>query len=220
MRLMQAEETIQGYVEKFNMASFLNVDLLRNLELFHFPVYSSVYIEDDEQHYLYFMVEGQVQCYHYHLNGNLAVIALSEPFCAIGDLEILSRERVYSNVIATRDTKMLGLASSIVERYGANDPRFLRFLIDELREKLYKSDALKSSQVLPLIKRLAIYLLSQQRAGDLLLLPEKEALASLMGATERHLNRTLKQLVDSGVIRVTYPQIQILDKAGLINLSC
>jgi CRP/FNR family putative post-exponential-phase nitrogen-starvation transcriptional regulator len=220
MRLMQAEETIQSYVEKFNMASFLNADLLRNLELFHFPVYSSIYIEDDEQHYLYFMVEGQVQCYHYHLNGNLAVIALSEPFCAIGDLEILSRERVYSNVIATRDTKMLGLASSIVERYGANDPRFLRFLIDELREKLYKSDALKSSQVLPLIKRLAIYLLSQQRAGDSLLLPEKEALASLMGATERHLNRTLKQLVDSGMIHVSYPHIQILDKAGLINLSC
>jgi CRP/FNR family transcriptional regulator, putaive post-exponential-phase nitrogen-starvation regulator len=220
MRVMQAEDTIQSYVEKFEMASFLNDDLLRHLELFHFPVYSSVYIEDDEQHYLYFLLEGQVQCYHYHLNGNLAVIALSEPFCAIGDLEILSRERVYSNVIATQDTVMLGLSRSIVERFGANDPRFLRFLIEELRTKLYKSDAMKSNQLLPLIKRLAIYLLSQQGKSNSVILPEKEVLASLMGATERHLNRTIKQLVDSGVIRVAYPTIQILDRAALIKLGC
>ena len=88
MRVMNAEDTIQAYVSKFAMASFLNDDLLNQLELFHFSAYSNVYIEEDIQHYLYFLVEGQVQCNHYQLNGNLAVIALSDPFCAIGDLEI------------------------------------------------------------------------------------------------------------------------------------
>jgi CRP/FNR family transcriptional regulator, putaive post-exponential-phase nitrogen-starvation regulator len=219
MRVMQSEATIQSYVSRFGMASFLNDDLLRQLELFHFSAYSNVYVEEDEQHYLYFLIEGQVQCNHYHLNGNLAVIALSEPFCAIGDLEILSRERVYSNVIATMDTVMLGISRPIVERYGANDPRFLRFLIEELRDKLYKSDALKINQVFPVVKRLALYILSQQSEGDALVLPEKEGLASLMGATPRHLNRTLRQLIDTGVISGTYPHMRILDREALIQLG-
>ena len=128
MRVMNAEETMQAYIAKYKMATFLNEDLLKHLELFHFSAYSNVYIEEDIQHTLYFLVEGQVQCNHYQLNGNLAVLALSEPFCAIGDLEILTKERVNSNVIATKDTTMLGIARPIVERYGANDAAFLRFL--------------------------------------------------------------------------------------------
>jgi CRP/FNR family transcriptional regulator, putaive post-exponential-phase nitrogen-starvation regulator len=220
MRVMNSEATIQGYVSKFEMARFLNEDLLRHLELFHFSAYSNVYIEEDVQHYFFFLVEGQVQCNHYHLNGILAVIALSDPFAAIGDLEILSKERVYSNVIATRDTVMLGIARPFVERYGANDPRFLRFLIEQLRDKLYKSDAMKINQLLPVIKRVAIYLLSQKAENGFLMLPDKEGLASLMGATPRHLNRTLKQLVDSGMITADYPLVKILDRQALINLSC
>lgn len=221
MRVMSAESRIENYVVQFEMDKFLNEDLLRNLELFQFPIYSHVYVEEDEQHYLYFLVEGQVQCSHYQLNGNLAVFALSNPFSAIGDLEILTSERVYSNVIATKDTTMLGIARSVVERYGANEPKFLRFLIEELRTKLYKANALQINQLLPVVKRLAIYMLAQQGENrDSLVLPEKEGLASLMGTTTRHLNRTLRQLVDEGVISASYPKVKILDRAALQALSC
>lgn len=218
MRVMQAETAIQGYISQFEMARFLNDDLLAHLQLFRFPPYSNVYIEEDEQHYLYFLVEGQVQCNHYHLNGKLAVFALSSPFTTIGDFEILSDERVNSNVIAMEDTVMLGIASPIVERYGANDPRFLRFLIDQLREKLYKTNTLQINQLLPVISRLAVYMLMEMTThndAQVITLPNKEDFASLLGTTPRHLNRVLKELVESGSIRVEYPQIQILDKVLL-----
>jgi CRP-like cAMP-binding protein len=219
MRVMNSTEAIQGYIAKHKMTTFLNEDLLAHLELFHFPVYSSVYVEEQEQHYLYFLVEGQVQCSHYQPNGNLAVFALSVPFCAIGDLEILSKEQVYSNVIAVQDTWMLGIARSNIERYGANEPRFLRFIIEQLREKLYKADSLKVNDTLPAIKRLAIYLLSQEEK-DAVMLPDKEGLASLMGTTQRHLNRVLKQLVDAGVLSAGYPYVKILDRNALKNMAC
>lgn len=220
MRVMNSEKTIQDYVSAYKMAEFLNEEMLESLELFHFPVYSNVYVEEQEQHYLYFLVEGQVQCSHYQPNGNLAVFALSEPFCAIGDLEILSKEQVYSNVIATRDTWMLGLGRDTVEHYGANDPRFLRFLIEELRDKLYKADRLKVNDALPAIKRLAIYLLSQAAEKDFAILPDKEGLASLMGTTPRHLNRVIKQLVDGGLISAAYPRVKLLNRAALADLAC
>ncbi len=220
MRVMKAEAAIQRYVERFDMARFLNEDMMEHLQLFHFPAYTNVFIEQDEQHTLYFLVEGQVQCSHYHLNGKLAVFALSNPFSAIGDVEILSEERIQSNVIATQDTIMLGIASDLVQRYGANDPRFLRFLIDQLKEKLFTTNALQQNQVLPVINRLILYLLMQSNTcqDGAITLPNKEGLASLLGTTTRHLNRVLKELVDSGSISDGYPCLRILDKAGLHDL--
>ncbi len=216
MRVINAEETIQHYVSTFDMTSFLNDDLLSRLQLFNFPVYSNVYIEQDEQHFLYFLVKGQVQCNHYHLDGKLAVFAISNPFSAIGDLEILTEERVHSNVIATQDTAMLGIASTYVDRYGADDPRFLRFLIDQLREKLYNTNTLQVGQVLPVINRLAVYILSQEIDENYsVILPEKEALASLLGTTPRHLNRVLKELVESGCISMGYPLVRIMNRSAL-----
>lgn len=217
MRVANAEKTIQRYVAQFGLTRFLNENLLDHLQLFHFPVYSPIYIEQDEQHYLYFLVEGQVQCSHYHPNGKLAVIALSEPFAAIGDLEIMSDARVKSNVIATQETTMLGIDSVVVERYGANDPRFLHFLIEQLRDKLIKSDALQVNYVMPVINRLAVYLLAQPaaNASGAVLMPDKESLASLMGTTTRHLNRVLRELVEDGAISDGYPLVRLLNRERL-----
>jgi len=221
MRLAHAEETIQHYVDRFEMERFLNDDLLRHLQLFRFPAYSNVYIEEDEQQYFYFLVDGQVQCYHYHLNGKLAVFAVNNPFAAIGDVEILDKERLHSNVIAAQDTIMLGIETDVVHRYGADDPRFLRFLIDQLREKLYRTNSLQVNQVLPLISRLAVYILAQPSSSDddVIALPGKEELASLLGITPRHLNRVLKELVESGGINPDYPFVRILNKAVLESLA-
>ena len=221
MRGVRSETAIQHYVSAFDMASFLNDDLLMSLQHFHFPAYTNIFIEQDEQHFLYFLVEGRVQCSHYHTNGKLAVFALSRPFAAIGDLEILSKLRVHSNVIATRDTVMLGVASDVVHRFGADDPRFLRFLIDQLREKLYQTNALQINQILPVNSRLAVYMLAQPlyREDDAIVLPGKEELASLLGTTPRHLNRVLKALVETGVISAGYPLIRILNRTALQDLT-
>lgn len=217
---MRALSTIQQYVAQYNMASFLNDDLLNRLQIFRFPAYSNIYIEMDQQHYLYFLVEGQVQCYHYHLNGRLAVIAISNPFSAIGDLEILTDRPVNSNVIATRSTIMLALDSLDVNRYGADDPRFLRFIIDELRDKMYKSDSIQTSHVLPVIDRLALYILAQPpHDDDGIVLPDKDTLASLLGTTPRHLNRVLRELVEAGAISAGYPLVKILNRTTIERLT-
>lgn len=218
MRRVQSEENIQEYVAKYDMSRFLNKDLLRHLQLFHFAAPANIYHEQDEQHYLYFLVEGSVQCSHYQLNGQVAVFALSTPFAAIGDLEILSDEPVWSNVIALEETTMLGIRSDVITHYGANDPKFLRFLIEQLRQKLYKTNSLQVNQGLPVIQRLAMYILAQQPQSDVVTLPEKEQLASLLATTTRHLNRVLKQLTEAGAIGGKYPQLCVLNRTLLLNL--
>ena len=199
------------------MERFLNEELLQSLRLFTFPAYTTVLLEHTEPHFLYFLVEGQVQCSHYHMNGKLAVIALSTPFAAIGDVEVLGEKRAVSNVIATQSTTMLGIARATVSRHGAHDPRFLRFLIDQLREKLYSTNSLQTSQVLPVASRLALYILARPttRGEQIASLPDKESLASLLGTTQRHLNRVIKELVASGGIGAEYPSLRVLDRSVL-----
>jgi CRP-like cAMP-binding protein len=115
---------------------------------------------------------------------------------------------------------MLGIASPYVRRYGADDPRFLRFLVEQLREKLYKTNTLQISNVLPAINRLAIYILSQPTNDDgNVILPNKEDFASLMGTTTRHLNRLLKELVERQFITTGYPMIKVLNSQALQNIK-
>lgn len=220
MHVANTDQTIRSYVELFQMQRFLNEDLLQRLQLFTFPAYANVYVEREAMKYLYFLVDGQVQCSHYHLNGKLAVIALSEPFTAIGDVEVMSSERVGSNVIATKPTTMLGVADAAVQQFGANDPRFLRFLIDQLRQKIYNNTTLQTGRVLPVASRLALYILALPTADPqrFATLPDKESLASLLGTTERHLNRVINDLVSLRGIECDYPAVRVRDTEVLHTL--
>lgn len=221
MPTAKPEKSIEDYVSQYHMAGFLNKDLLRALRRFDFPAYSNVYIEQDELHYFYFLVEGQLQVNHYHWNGKVVVFALARPFAAMGDLEIFSDRRMTSNVIATEDTIMLGIATPVVERYGADDPRFLRFVIEQLRDKIFKTALLQVNHMLPVINQLAAYILMHpaHAESDVIILPGKEELASLLKTTPRHLNRVLKELVSSGAISAGYPLVHILSRQALHDLS-
>jgi len=220
MQTRTPDKTIDAYVAQYALADVLNDRLLDALRLVTFPIYSTVCVEGAEQHYLYFLVEGQVQCSHYHPNGKLAVIAMSNPLTAIGDLEILDEDYLRSNVIATQPSTMLAIPKDIVQTYGAADPEFLRFLLDQYRGKIYRSNAIQMSQVLPLNSRLSLYMLSQLSEGNTsVILPAKDELASLLGTTTRHLNRVIRQLVDAEYISAGYPMVTILDHPALEALA-
>lgn len=199
------------------MTNFLNTNLLENIKLFQFPAYTNIYFEEQEQNFLFFLVKGQVQCTNYQLNGKMVVIALVDPFSVIGDLEIFSREGMNSNVLASKETVMLGIPKKIVQNYGSNDPKFLRFLIDQLQKKLYSTNSVQKGSILSAINRLSLYILSQPKTFETntVLLPDKKNLAALIGTTQRHLNRIIKELVISGGISRSYPNISVLNKTIL-----
>lgn len=224
----EIDDEIGRYVSRFGMGEFLNASLLANLRLTRHEAFTTILTEWSKARFLYFLVEGRLQCTHYHSNGKAAVLALTDPFAAIGDLEVLSDQPIRSNVITTQPTTLLGIPNTVVERYGANDPRLLRFLLDEIRKKLIESNAVQMSHVLPVASRLALYILA--RVGDdvdrraqgratveskKVVLPNKESLASLLGATPRHLNRVLNDLVADHAIENRYPTVRVLDRLAL-----
>lgn len=219
MTIDDSQSAIGEYVRRYHMERFLPGELLRNLRRFTYGAYETVLTTDARANHLFFLVEGQLQCARHHLNGKLAVLALSEPFAAIGDLELLTDRPILSTVVSTRPSTLLGVSVPLVERYGSDDPRFLRFLLDEVRTKMVESNELQLSHVLPVASRLALYMLARTARSTAprptLDLPPKESLASLLGTTTRHLNRVIADLVSGGAIEVAGRRVIVVDSSAL-----
>lgn len=214
----QIEDELSYYINKFKMDQFLNEKLLNSIQLFHFDSYKTVMTEQTETPYLYFLVDGQLKCAHYNSNGNLAVVAMMHPFSTLGDLEVINNDLTVTSVVSTCSSTVLGIPSSIVRKEGLNDPVFLKFICEELIKKLHSSTSLRLGHLVPVKSRLALYILSRSEAseGQIIILPEKETLASMLGTTYRHLNRVLRDLIEENTIGNGYPGVRI---KKIINLQ-
>ena len=209
------DSTIATYVSRFGLDRSLPEPILRNLRLRRFDAFETILREDGTVSDLYLLVEGRLQCTHFHMNGKAAVLAVVDPFSAIGDLEVLNDHPIRSNVFAIKPTTTLAVSKQIVQRHGADDPRFLRFLLDEVRRKLIDSNAVQMTGVLPVASRCALMVMSKMDADGVAELPSKEILASLLGTTQRHLNRVMNEFVHRGVIDRDYPRVRVLDRDAL-----
>lgn len=205
--------SVAGYVEQFALGEALNPALLRCLRLYSFPAQTALYTQSADTPLLYLLVEGRVQVTYDHPTGTFGLLAMMSPLAVIGDVEIFEPAENYSNVITLENSVCLGIEKRFVLQYGADDPRFLRFIIRHLVSKLVHASLIQTTIVLPLAARLAAYLLRQP--SNPIVLPGRGALAALLGTTPRHLNRVLKQLHDSGLITASGTRIQVLNAGGL-----
>ena len=202
----------QHYIQRFALHEHLNADLLRGLRLYHLPARAPLYVQTDELTTLYFLVSGKAQVAHDHLNGKQAVLAMLTPLTVIGDLELFTDDRVTTTITTFEPCVLLGIAKPLVMRYGYDDPGFLRFIIHNLRGKLYQSGMIQVGQVFPLISRFAAYLLAGE---DTQAFPPKTHLAGLLGTTVRHLNRVIERLHTEGVIQLHDHTLTILNRPQL-----
>jgi len=215
-----SEDNLEHYIKKFNIDSFLNDRLLSHIEIFPLEAYETLIAEQSIPDYFYLLVEGQIKCAHYHSNGTLAVVQIMHPFSALGDVELINNNLTITAAVATRPSIALGIRTSTVREEGMNDPLFLQFISKELVKKLHDSTALRLGHLLPVKSRLALYVVSKPDAvdGNIIVFPEKEALASMLGTTYRHLNRVLRELIVENTIGTGYPGVRIRNIMNLQKL--
>ena len=214
------EKKLDHYIKEFNIDSFLNERLISHLKIFHLEAYETLIAEQSIPQYFYLLVEGQIKCAHYHSNGTLAVVQMMHPFSALGDVELINKNRSITAAVAASRSVVLGIPASIVRDEGMNDPLFLQFISEELVRKLHDSTSLRLGHLLPVKSRLALFVVSKPEAeeGAIIVFPEKEALASMLGTTYRHLNRVLKELIEENTIGAGYPGVRILNILNLQKL--
>ena len=96
-------------------------------------------------------------------------------------------------------------------------PIFLRFIISSLEKKLRNNSLYSSINILyPLENRFASYLLSVVPSdSNTITIEGVNHISELLGSSYRHLNRVIKALIDSNIIKKTKKEIHILDISKL-----
>jgi CRP-like cAMP-binding protein len=147
-----------------------------------------------------------------HPNGTQTIFSLCEPLATVGDLELLESFPAVRNVFVLQTSTLLAASSDIIRNLGAEDFRFLRFILHQIVKKLDFSSNQLTQSALPLKSRLARYLLMKMNCqGFVFELEKREVLAVILGTSVRHLNRTLKALSEAKIIEVHYQSLEIIN---------
>jgi CRP-like cAMP-binding protein len=215
---MTNAKSLQSYVEQFQLGDHLNADLLRYLRLLRLDWERELDLSDGDQAKLYILVEGSVYVSYDHWDGTHSSIGMLTPLALIGELDLFVVPNLRLAITTAEPSTFLYIERSLALRFGQNDPRFLRLVIQHLSAKLIRSTLILRHNVLPLSGQVAALLITQTSETDnKLRLQSKSYLAELVGATPRHLSRILNTFAADGLILVEEDVIEIRDREGLIR---
>jgi CRP-like cAMP-binding protein len=213
---MNHTPSVQEYITQFQLADHLNADLLRCLRLYQLAEDRDLELDDPALARLYFLVSGSVFVSYDHLDGTRSTIGTLTPLELIGELDLFVEPNLRLSITTAEPCTFLYIERDFALRYGANDPRFLRLVIQNLSSKLIRSTLILRHNVLPLSGQVAALLLTQtSESNNTLRIRSKSYLAELVGTTPRHLNRILNNFVVDELIIVEENHIHILNRQAL-----
>jgi CRP/FNR family transcriptional regulator, putaive post-exponential-phase nitrogen-starvation regulator len=217
---MTKAPSIQDYINHFQLAEHLNADLLRCLHLYKLEAEHDLELDDPALARLYFLVAGSVYVSYNHLDGTRSSIGTLTPLELIGELDLFVKDpNLRLSITTAEPCTFLYIERDFALRYGVNDPRFLRLVIQNLSSKLIRSTLILRHNVLPLNGQVAALLLTQSAHDNKLRFQSKNYLAELVGTTTRHLNRILNSFVADGLIVVEDHIIEIRDRQALMHIA-
>lgn len=218
MRRIVSEKQKLAYVDQFDLSNHVPAAILDACELCAYEQGEFLCREGEISESFFLLVSGKLQVGYLHANGHQAVFAFLLPLSVVGDIELFEQRESASNVNVRAVDRSLVLVTSaeIARRFGANDPKFLRFLLRYLARKIDFSSGLLSQVSLSAENRLARYLINRlEDEGPTFTLEKRESLAALLGVSVRHLNRTLKSLQTEKMITVKNKTVQVLSQQKL-----
>lgn len=221
MKRLNDREKLFSYIERYELNKVFQENILEQMELFHFNKGELICSKDSELKYMFFLVEGKVKTGTLHDNGKSILLRFNHPLSIFGDVEILTNYRVLCNVECITESLLIGIDMDILRASACDDTTFLKFIIKNLSSKLYGiSNSTSINLLYPLESRLASYLLSMAEEDSIVVsIPKLTEIAPLLGASYRHLNRTINELVSSGIIDKDKSTVTIKDMERLRELA-
>lgn len=214
------------YMKKYEISSLFDNDLTPYFDVHKFKKGESITKTDEPIEFFYFLVDGKAKIYKLLKNGKSLLMKFFTPLEVIGEIELIEEINANSNIDAISDCILIAIEMDTLRRFASEDIKFLKFLNKHLVIKL-KEFSLSSSinQLYPLESRLASYILTTSSDGPTSKFIEGIStnklteMADLLGTSYRHLNRTLKNLQDSGLIQKKRTAIIIENKEALEELA-
>ncbi len=213
-------------VQKYSLTDLFEKEMSSLMALYSFTKDETISKASDILDSLYFLVSGKIGIYKVMENGKALLLRFNQPLSVIGDLEFLNKYPVKTNVKAEKDALLIGIKFKDLYQHAYNDPKFLRFVIQNLSHKLYTFSITSSINLLcPLENRFASYLFSVNPDPGVGSLKEEikvekvTELAMLLGTSYRHLLRVIQKFVTNRIIDYDRGVITVLDHNKLRGLA-
>ena len=180
--------------------------------------------EGEQMDALQFLVEGRVKISSSAQTGKVLLLRFCEPFAIIGDIELIQKVVVQSQVEAVQNTLCIAVPFKYIYDHAIHEPKFLMYLLTHVTYKLQTCTTASRVNLLASVEnRFASYLLTtihdENEFGKEIRTTNTQEIADLIGTTSRHLNRVILKLSEQGVIGRERDTIYILDKKALEQLS-
>lgn len=214
------------FILENNLNKVFTIDMKPYMELFLFKKNEHICKDGEPIKYLFFLVQGKAKVYTSLSNGKALLLCFYDKFKILGDLEVFKHQSASTNSQVIEDTYCIGISLENVREYLLNDSKFLSFICISLGDKLYKCSKNSSINLLyPLENRLASYILA---TGEKVSYGEDSTIefnvnltevSELLGASYRHLLRTLKILCSKELLTKQNNNYYVIDEEKLSILA-
>lgn len=223
MKMYREYEKIQSYMSFFNLEQIFADAALLPIQLREYDSDEYVLSEGNELDGLYFQVEGLTRVSSSVETGKSLLLRFCHPLSIFGDIELIQKVVVQSQVQAVQPSKFLFIDIEFVERKLMQDYRFLNEMLKHLSYKLQTCTAASRINSLSSVEeRFAIYLMSTRlpkEFGKEISTPHIPEIASVIGTTPRHLNRLIQKLSDLEILCKKRKGFVVLDWERVDELS-
>lgn len=159
--------------------------------------------EGEELENFIFLVEGKVKVSTTMSNGKSLLSAIYRNYAVIGDIELITNSVIMKDVQAAEKSRCLLLNIEKAKELYNTDTTFLKFLCTEMSRKLVVFANVTVGNILyPLENRVAAYMLetAENISGECIFSEKLTETADFLGASYRHLLRTLEGFVKNDAI--------------------
>jgi CRP-like cAMP-binding protein len=216
---VSVEATLQK-VPLFNQLA--PADLQRVLEVAReraYPKNSVILFEDDPGDALYVVAKGQVKVVLIGEDGREVILSVLGEGEFFGEMALIDDEPRSAHVIAMEDSALLVLRREDFQGLLMQTPGIALAMLRELTRRLRRVDEKVGSLVLldvnGRVARLLLDLADEAAGERITRRLTHHTIAQMIGSSRETVSRTMRELVDKGLIEVSRRDIVIRDRSAL-----
>lgn len=223
MKFTQDQDILLRYMSQINIDQIISQPESLPFQLRIYERNEVILKEGDSLDGLYFQVDGRTKVTSSVETGKALLLRFCHPLAVFGDVELIQKVVIQSQVEAVTQTSFLFINKHTIETHLMRDYLFLIELSKHLSYKLQTCTTASRINLLATVEeRLASYLLTtrlQNEFGKEIQTPHIHEIASLIGTTPRHLNRVIQKLSEENMLIKEKRKILVLDWERLDVLS-
>jgi len=184
-----------------------------------YPRNSVILFEDDPGDALFVVVGGQVKVVLIGEDGREVILSVLGPGDFFGEMSLIDDEPRSAHVIAMEDARLLVLRREDFQHALEEHPRIAIGLLRALSRRLRRADdkigALVLLDVTGRVAKLLLELADEQDGVTITRKLTHHTIAQMVGSSRETVSRTMRDLVERGLIAVNRQAIVIQDRGAL-----